>query len=120
MSVWLFSSFISCVISNFLSIFFNSFSKNSSTKRETLNCKSFFLAVSLALLSLKLRFFVILIFIGYGTVIPVYIVAFLIIPDPSGKMALGERSKTKVIHKRPVKKVKPLEQDDSDDDWSDF
>lgn len=64
--------------------------------------------------------FVILIFIGYGTVIPVYIVAFLIIPDPSGKMALGERSKTKVIHKRPVKKIKPLEQDDSDDDWSDF
>lgn len=64
--------------------------------------------------------FVILIFIGYGTVIPVYLVAFLIIPDPSGKMALGERSKTKVIHKRPVKKVKPLERDDSDDDWSDF
>ena len=29
-------------------------------------------------------------------------------------------SKTKVIHQRPVKKVKPLEQDDSDDDWSDF
>lgn len=64
--------------------------------------------------------FVILIFIGYGTVIPVYLVAFLIIPDPSGKMTLGERSKTKVIHKRPVKKVNPLEQDDSDDDWSDF
>lgn len=64
--------------------------------------------------------FVILILIGYGTVIPVYIVTFLIIPDPSGKMALGERSKTKVIHKRPVKKVNPLEQDDSDDDWSDF
>lgn len=63
--------------------------------------------------------FVILIFIGYGTVIPVYIVAILIIPDPSGKMALGERAKTKVIYKRPVKKVKPLEQDDSDD-WSDF
>ena len=57
--------------------------------------------------------------IGYGTVIPVYLVAFLIIPDSSGKMTLVERSKTKVIHQRPVKKVKPLEQDDSDD-WSDF
>lgn len=63
--------------------------------------------------------FVILMFVGYGMVFPVYIVALLIIPSPSGKITLGERSKAKIIHKRPVKKVKPLEKDDSDD-WSDF